>query len=154
MSNFDPKSPSYVPPGATVVNDGSTFTLREANQTAETILAASTLLTASTAVTINNIGCRGGLFILDVTELPASASTTIALKINLVDPVGLRTATLASRAAISTTGQAILMVYPGVSASAGGVAQVLPRTFSTKLSISSAATNKSCILSLSMLRIL
>jgi predicted phage tail protein len=154
MSNFDPRSPSYIPPGGGVVDDGTTYNIIQGNQTAQTILAAGTVLTASTSVAVDNFNCRGGLFTLDITTLPASASNTYALKILTVDPVGGRTVTLATRAAVAVSGVAALLVYPGISASVGGVASVLPRAFNVKVSISSGATNNSATMSLSFMRIL
>lgn len=149
MSNFDPKSPSYVPPGGTLVNDGATFDYAEGNQTAVAVLAAGTVLSASTAVSVGNLGCRGGLFMMDITSFPGSASTTAALKITVVDPIGGRTATLATRAAVSATGQALLMVYPApLSASAGAQVGILPRTFNVKVSVSTGAASGGVTLSL------
>lgn len=151
MSNFDPSSPSHVPQGAILAFDGSTHDVVECNQTATALLATSTSLSASTAIAgISNRGCKGALFLLDVSAVPASGSTTIALKLNIDSP---RTATFAARAAVSAAGIVTFMVYPGISASAGGIASPLPRTFSAKLSLSTGATSKECVLSLSMMRI-
>lgn len=150
MSNFDPRSPDYVPPGATLAYDGASYSTIEGNQTATTLLASSSL-SASTAIAgIANPNCKGALFILDVTALPGSGSTTIALKLQTVLP---RTATFAARAAVSASGAAVFMVYPGISASAGGVASPLPRTFNALISLSTGATSKECVLSLTMMRI-
>lgn len=153
MSNFDPRSPSYVPPGGQLLEAGDAFAYAEGNQTATALLAANTLLAASTAVAVTGNQCKGALFVLAVDAVPASASTTIALKINIIDPVSTRTATFASRAAVSASGVAVLMVYPGVSASAGGQSSPLPKSFSVQLSVSSAAANNTSTLSLSMFRI-
>lgn len=148
MSNFDPTVPDYTPPGAIFQWDGTTYRPYEGNQTIETVLASSSL-SASTAVSVNNFGCRGALFILNVTAVPGSGSTTIALK--------LRTTTtnvvFAARAAVSAAAAVGFMVYPGVSASAGGVSSPLPRNFQALLSLSTGATSKECVLSLSMMRI-
>lgn len=149
MSNFDPRSPSYVPPGVILVDDGTSFNYVEGNQTATAIVASSTI-SASTAVAVNNLGCRGALFVLDVTAIPGSLSTSIALKLNVTSP---RTATFASRATVSASGEVVFMVYPGISASAGGVSCPLPRNFSVQLSLSTGATSKDVTLSLNMLRI-
>ena len=149
MSNFDPNSPSYVPPGAVLQTDGVTFNFSEANQTATTVLASSSL-SASTAVSVQNFGCRGALFILNVTQLPGSASTTVALKLRTTAPAAF---VFAARAAISATGAAGFMCYPGISASVGGVSTPLPRAFEALLSLSTGATSKECVLSLTMMRI-
>jgi hypothetical protein len=150
MSNFDPRSPDYIPPGAVIVTDGSTFSYQEGNQTATTLLAASSL-SATTAISgISNLDCKGALFLLDISAMPASGSTTVALKLMIDSP---RTAVFAARAALSAAGLAMFMVYPGISASAGGVSCPLPRTFSARLSLSTGATSKECVLSLTMMRI-
>lgn len=151
MSQFDPASPGYVPPG-NVVNNGDQFTVREGNQTSQTLLAVGTILSASTAVTVTNFGCRGAIFTLDIASFPGSASTTVALKINVIGP-GARTQTIATRATLSTSGMSVLVVYPGISASAGGVSSPLPKTFSVQLSLSTGATSKEVALSLGMMRI-
>lgn len=148
MSNFDPNSPSYVPPGAVLAFDGKTFDYREANQTAVAILSGT--VSASTATAVQNFSCRGGLFILDITSLPGSASTTVALKLMTTNP---RTATFATLAALSSTGTVMLTVYPGVAESAGMRSAPLPRNFTARLSLSTGATSKEVALSLTMMRI-
>lgn len=151
MSNFDPTSPSYVPPGGVVVQTGDGFSYAEGNQTATTVLAAVSL-SASTAIAgLTNAGCRGALFAVNVTQLPGSASTTIALKI--FTTVGGSNVAFAQRTPISATGVSLFMVYPGISASAGGVASPLPKTFGANLSLSTGATSKEVVLSVTMMRI-
>lgn len=148
MSNFDPRSPSYTPPGAVLATDGTDFNYAEANQSIETLLSSS-VISASTAVSVGNFGCKGALFFLDVTSVPGSGSTTVALKLQVTSP---RTAQFATRAAVSL-GASLFMVYPGISASAGGVSSPLPRRFSALLSLSTGATSKEVQLSLSMMRL-
>lgn len=150
MSTFDPAVPAHVPPGAVLAQQNGRFAFIETNQSATAILAQSSL-SASTAIAgITNNACRGALFLLDVSAVPASGSTTIALKLQTVTP---RTATFAARAAVSAAGIVTFMVYPGISASAGGVATPLPAVFNTLLSMSTGATSKEVVLSLHMMRI-
>lgn len=148
MSNFDPSSPDYLPPGATLAYDGKTFGYREANQTAVAILSGT--ISASTATAVENFFCRGGLFVLNITSLPASASTTVALKLMTTNPA---TATFATLAARSAVGAVMLTVYPGVAESAGMRSAPLPRNFTARLSLSTGATSKEVALSLTMMRI-
>jgi hypothetical protein len=158
MSNFDPRSPSYVPPGGTVELDGSGFNYKECNQTAETILAAGTVLSATTAYTLNNIGCKGAYFFLYVDSLPASGSTTVALKVQIFNAANRRR-TIGALTAISASVDALLLIAPGVGgASVGAVSSAinasLPRTFQVRLSLSTGATSKDVALSLDMMRVL
>lgn len=148
MSNFDPTVPDYVPPGSILAFDGSTYNPLEGNGTATVAFSGS--LSASTAVSILNHGCRGALFVLNVTSLPGSASTTIALKLRTTSPAAF---VFAARAAVSATGAVGFMVYPGISASAGGVSSPLPKRFEALLSISTGATSKECVLSLTHMKI-
>lgn len=155
MSQFDNgKTPAYVPQGAHLIDNGDAFNIQEGNKLATVLLAAGTSLSASTAMSqTNNFNCRGALFALNVASVPGSGSTTIALKVNFVDAVGGGTLNIASRAAVSASGSYVFMVYPGLSASAGGVSSVLPRNFSVQLSLSTGATSKECVLSLTMTKI-
>jgi len=153
MSNFDPSSPSYVPPGGSVLTDGNSFNYEEGNQTAVSLLASSSLSAGTAVVGISNLGCRGAIFLVNVTAIPGSASTTIALKLRASDPNSANKFVFAARGPISATGLAGFMVYPGISASAAGVSSVLPRTFDALLSLSTGATSKEVVLSMSMMRI-
>lgn len=155
MSNFDPSAPDYVPPGAILARDNGSFSFVEGNQTSTALLASSSL-SASTAISgISNPGCKGALFLLDISAMPASGSVGIALKFQINSP---RTAVFANTVQFNSVGIKPVMVYPGVaaggSASLVGVSCALPRTFGVKISLSTGATSKECILSLHMMRIL
>lgn len=150
MSTFDPRTPSHVPPGGALDYDGSAYAVTESNQTPITLFGSVTISATTIASSITNRGARGAIFILDITGIPGSASTTVALKLQTVVP---RTATFASRAAVSSSGTAVFMVYPGISASIGGVSCPLPHSFNALLSVSAGATNKDITLSLTMMRI-
>jgi hypothetical protein len=144
-------SPAYIPPGTMLQFGGDAFAYFEGNQTAQAILAAVTLSANTTVAALNNAGCRGAIFVVNVTALPGSASTTVALKL-FVTAAGI-TADLVSRTPISATGPSVFMVYPGLSASIGGVSCVIPRNFGVRLSLSTGATSKECSLSMTMMRI-
>lgn len=151
MTLRDPSIPDHVPDGAILaqVNAG-TFGFVEQNQSLTAIIA-STTISASTATAVTNPMCKGALFIVDITSFPGSASTSVMLKFQIDTP---RTAVFAARAAqLAITGAYAVMVYPGISASAGGIPCPLPRNFTAKLSLSTGATSKETTLSLSMLRI-
>jgi hypothetical protein len=148
MSQFDPATPSNVPPGGVLAYDGKTFSHHEANQTAVAILNST--ISASTATAVENFGCKGAFFVLNVAGYPGSASTTLALKLMTTDPV---TATFASRAAVSANGAVMFHVYPGISASVGGVSCPLPRNFTARISVSTGATSIGMAISLTMMRI-
>lgn len=150
MSQFDPRSPAHVPAGGALDYDGSAYAVLESNQSPVTLFGSVTISATTVASSITNRGCRGALFILDVTGYPGSASATIALKLQTTVP---RTATFAARAAVSGSGAAVFMVYPGISASEGGVSCPLPHSFNALLSVSAGATSKDITLSLTMMRI-
>lgn len=114
-------------------------------------------LTASATVSIGpltNINARGGVFFLDIASMPGSASTTVALKVKMVDPAAGRQITIGTLAARASTGISALVIYPGIAASAGSaLAQVnlmLPRTFNVVASVSAGATSKDCVFSIGM----
>ncbi|HEX7765414.1 MAG TPA: hypothetical protein VF443_01790 [Nitrospira sp.] len=151
MSQFNPAVPAYVPPEASLQFDGQTFNFYEANQLVQNILASSSLSATTSIASINNPGCRGAMFLMNVTQMPGSASTTLAMKLYLT--AGGITADFAARTPISATGCYVFTVYPGVSASAGGVSSPLPRQFGMRISASYGATSKECVFSISMLRI-
>lgn len=152
MSQFDnSQSPNYVPPGGVMQFNGDGFNYYEGNQTAQDILASSSLSASTSIAGLSNPGCRGAIFVVRVSSLPGSASTTVALKL-FVTAAGV-TADFASRTPISATGASLFMVYPGVSASAGGVSSPLPKTFGARLSLSTGATSKEVVLSMTMMRI-
>lgn len=156
MSQFDNgKSPAYVPPGAILAADNGSFSFIEGNQTATTILASSSLSATTAIAGISNFGCKGALFLLDISAMPASGSVGIALKLQITSP---RTAVFATTVQFNSVGIKPIMAYPGVaaggSASLVGLNVALPRTFGARISLSTGATSKECILSLHMMRIL
>jgi hypothetical protein len=152
MSQFDPSTPGGVPPGSTLQWDGSTFNWTEGNRLVENLQASLTMSAASvTIASINNPGCRGAMFLMNVTQMPGSASTTLAMKLFLT--AGGVTADFAVRTPISAVGCYVFTLYPGISASAGGVSCPLPRQFGMRISASYGATSKETVFSLSMMRI-
>lgn len=135
-----------------VYNESSYETLR--GNTGFQLRAA---LTASANVTIGpitNINASGGYFWLDIASLPGSASTTIALKIQATNPVTGRFITIGGLAARGTSGNAAVVIYPGIAASAGSalaqVNMVLPRNLQVIASLSTGATSKDCVFSIGM----
>lgn len=151
MSNFDPSSPSYVPPGGIVTTDRVGFNIMEGNSTAVQLLVGGTVLSASTAITVNNPSCRGAMFLFDIVSFPASGSTTAVLKIQTVDPGRNTVFTHGAGAARSASGITQLTIYPGVTGSTSAIfSQVLPKNFQAKISLSTGATSKEVSLSLTM----
>jgi hypothetical protein len=152
MSQFDPSIPARVPDGGVVTWDGTQFNFLEGNMLVSNLLASTTMSAASvTVASINNPGCRGAMFLVNVTQMPGSASTTLAMKLFLT--AGGITADFAARTPISATGCFVFTVYPGISASAGGVSCPLPRQFGLRMSASYGATSKETVFSISMMRI-
>lgn len=118
-------------------------------------------LTASATLTLGPYTTRdhtGAIFMLDITQVPGSASTTVALKLQALNPAsGGRPMTVATLAARGTSGVSALVVYPGVTPSAGSaLAQVsfpLPKQYQLIASFSTGATSKDVVFSLGQMNI-
>lgn len=115
-----------------------------------TLRSASTS-SASTAIsyTLNN-PLTGMIVYFNIASFPGSASTTLALKIRATDPVTGTFSTLLNCAARSATGTTMMMIGPGISASALGVAALLPRVLSFLVSQSSGATSADVVFSIGL----
>lgn len=82
-------------------------------------------------VTVNqqNHGGRGVVVVIDVTAISATPSVVFTIQ----GVVGGVTYTLLASPAVTATGQTVLKVYPGLTASANAVASdVLPHTWNVK----------------------
>lgn len=114
------------------------------------ILYADTTSSASVSIPFtNNNGNRLTVY-FNISTLPGSGSTTLALKIRSVNPVTGGFFTLLSGAARSASGTTVMMVGPGISASALGVAANVPRALSFLVSQSSGATSKDVTFSIGL----
>ena len=133
--------------------NGSSYDTLRVNQ-GMSLRAAATASANVTIGPITNINAKGGVFFLDITSLPGSASTTVALKLQMVDPGAGRFITIGTLAQRGTTGVSALVVYPGIAASAGSalaqVSFVLPRTLQLIASLSTGATSKDVVFSIGM----
>lgn len=147
MPKFDPSVPDYIPVGAGLDYNETTFDFRRNN--VSKILKSSATASASVTVTDTNYDARGLIAFFNIATLPGSLSTTIALKIRAVDPVTGGLYTLATQAARSATGITTLVIYPGAaSAVNSSTSMVAPRDLSFLLSMSSAAASKGPVFSL------
>lgn len=147
MSQFDPAVPNGVPPGASLDFNETSFDYRR-NNVAKILRAAATA-SASVTITDTNYDARGLIAFFNIATFPGSASTTVALKIRAVDPATGSFFTLCTQAARSASGVTALLIYPGAaSAPNSSTSMCCPRDLSFLLSMSSAATSKSCVMSL------
>ena len=133
--------------------NGTAFEALKGN-TSQTIMAASSV-SASTAVLVTNTNGRGIIAWMEITSglPPGSASVTIALKVQMVAPVGTnRFKTLATSGPGSASGSFAVAIYPGMSSTAvTGVsfnAGIVPRDLRILASISSAAASFGCVMAL------
>lgn len=128
----------------------SRFEFERSNIT-RTVLSSANRSANATSSLITNPSCRGAMFFLDITSaFPGSGSTTVALVVQARDPVGGRFVTIATGTQQSASGTSLLVVYPGISASANGVAQPLPREFQVIGQMSTGATSKDVTFSIGM----
>lgn len=147
MSTFDPSIPAYVPPGAELDYNETTFDLRRNN--ISKVLRANSTASASVTITDTNYDARGLLVFFNIATLPGSASTTFALKVQAIDPVTSATYLLCGQAARSATGMSTLLIYPGATAAANSATSMsVPRNIQFLISMSSAAASKGATLSL------
>lgn len=127
------------------------------------ILMPSTSLSASTAISVTNFAGRGAIFFMNITSaFPGSSSSTVALKVKIVQPNALLSAvTIAACTPTSVSGVSVLVCYPGAlrsstapSVSTNAALYVmgcpLPANFSVVASFSSGATSKEVVMSLGM----
>ena len=133
--------------------NGTAYETMKGN-TSQVLMAASSV-SASTAVTVTNTNGRGILAWMEITSglPPGSASVTVALKVQMVAPVGTnRFKTLATTGALSASGSYAIAIYPGMSSTAvTGVsfnAGIVPRDIRILASISSGAASFGCVMAL------
>lgn len=153
MSQFDPRVPAGAVPSAPLTYDpvGDAFDLQRSNHNVS--LRAALTASANVTLTTTNVNSRGAIFFFDIASLPGSGSTTLALKVQMVDPVGGRAAIIAAGVARSATGMTTLVVHPEVlsAVSATKVTNfVLPRNVQCYVSQSSGATSKDVVWSIGM----
>lgn len=110
------------------------------------VLSASASASVSYPL-INDFG-HGLIAYFTIHALPASASTTLALKIQSTDPATGAFYTILAGAARSASGMTTMMICPGISASALGISAVVPRNLRFLISASLGATSKDCVFSL------
>jgi len=93
-----------------------------------TVLYASAARTVSpTAVAQSNVSCRGVVVFIDVTAVTASPSVVFTIQGRGDDDEWYD---ILASAAVTATGNTVLRVYPGLTASANAVANdVLPGTW-------------------------
>lgn len=142
--NLNPALPAEAPgPANTTVQvdyNGTTFDLVR-NNLAVTVRADLTA-SASTTISATNFDARGLIAFFNISELPASGSTTLALVIQASDPVTGGNLILATQAARSASGLTTLVLYPGGSSAANSYTSVsVPRNISFLISASTGATN-------------
>lgn len=112
--------------------------------TSGTVRTSSSASATYTGSDLTNYNARGVLVFTNITQLPGSASTTWATKVQAKDPVGGGYIVIASGPARSASGLAALMVYPGISESSGALSKVnsaVPRDFRVLVSLSTGAAN-------------
>jgi len=116
----------------------------------DTVRVSGTASATVTSADITNFNFSGAIFFLDITSLPASGSTTVALAIQAKDPTSGKYATLFTSAQVSAVGTTAVMIYPGLSSSANGTTGILPRTFRIQSNVSAGATSKAAVFSVGM----
>lgn len=155
MGMFDQRIPNDVAGqwGTPLQYNGSTFEHVRANFS-QILRAAATASANVTISAITNFNCRGAIFFLDIASVPGSASTTVALKIQGIDPAAGRAVTIATLAQRGTSGVSAVVVYPGIATSAGSalaqVSMMLPRDIQVIASFSTGATSKDVVFSIGM----
>ena len=140
MSNFRPGTPADVPEGSNLDFNETTFDFARGNTGKQ--LRANATASASVAITDTNYNAKSVIAYFTINTFPGSGSTTLALKIQAVNPDTGGFFTILSGTPRSTTGTTVMMVGPGISASVLGVAAVLPRDLRFLVSQSSGATSK------------
>lgn len=115
----------------------------------QTVFASQQASATITSADITNFNCSGAIFYLDITSVPASGSATVALIIQGKDPTSLKYANIFTSAQVSA-GTTAVMIYPGLSSSANGITNILPRTFRVLAAVSAGATNKNVVFSVGM----
>jgi hypothetical protein len=120
---------------------------------AKSILAAGSYSASQALGNFINYDARGIMIFTNITKLPGSGSTTWATKLKAVDPTVDGTwatgksgtaITVAAAGPKSASGITVLIVYPGVSETAGAMTRinsVLPRNFGIVASLSAGAAN-------------
>lgn len=151
-------TPAPGDPAAPLVVGGLAFTSNDTafepvRSNVERTLRAA--LTASANVTLStiNVNAKGAIFYFDIASFPGSASTTLALKVQGIDPAAGKAFVIAAGVARSASGLTTLVIYPDVlsAVSATKVTNfTLPRTVQCYVSQSSGATSKDVVWSLGM----
>lgn len=111
------------------------------NNAAFAVFASAVRSATVTSADLTNLNNSGAMFFLNVSSVPGSGSTTVALIIQGKDPVSGGYVSLFTSGQVST-GTTAVMFHPGISASANGVAAILPRTFRVLAAVSAGATSK------------
>lgn len=128
--------------------NGSAFETVRSNLE-QSVLSSATRSATVTSADLTNFNASGAIFFLNVSSVPGSGSTNVALVIQGKDPVSGNYATLFTGGTAST-GTVAVMFHPGISASANGVAAILPRTFRVMGAVSAGATSKDIVFSVGM----
>lgn len=113
----------------------------------QSVIVSASASASTTYPLINDFG-RGMIAHFTIHSLPASGSTTLALKIQATDPATGSFFTLLAGAARSASGMTTMMIGPGISASALGVATLVPRSLRLLVSASTGATSKDVVFSI------
>ena len=150
MGNLNQNIPADVAGnwGTDLQYNGSTFETVRANFE-QTVLSSATRSATVTSADLTNFNFAGAVFFLNVTSVPGSGSAMVSLVIQGKDPVSGNYVNLFTGGSAST-GTVTVMYHPGISASANGVAGILPRTFRVLGAVSAGATSKDVVFSVGM----
>ncbi|QGH72709.1 MAG: hypothetical protein [Podoviridae sp. ctQNx1] len=149
-------APAVGDPAAPLITGGLNYQYNDTNwdpvvnNLEQTVLAAGTRSATVTSGDLTNLNNSGAVFFLDITSLPASGSTTVALIIQGKDFTSSRYVTLFTSAQISASGTTAVSFHPGVSSGSNSVPMVLPRTFRVLAAVSAGATSKDVVFSVGM----
>lgn len=94
-----------------------------------TVLESAARTTSQTVEWQGNLSCKGVEVFIDVTAI--SATPSLVLSINNVDPVSGQERVVLQSAAITGTGTTTLRVYPGIAATANVAASDFIAPFGT-----------------------
>ncbi|MBX6361930.1 MAG: hypothetical protein IRZ03_17865 [Acidobacterium ailaaui] len=107
--------------------NGASFDRQRGNVDGLLLIQASGATTTQVSQDQTNYNARGGIFVLDVTNI---GSGSITLVIQGKDPVSGKYYTILSGAAVTTNSTIVYRVYPGLTATANATANdLLPRTW-------------------------
>lgn len=129
---------------ATPYNDSSRFApslgaFAASNPSELVVLASAAQTTTQTQADQDNASARGIVVILNVTV--ASGTGGLTLEIDGKDPGSGTYYALLTGTSVTTTGQKVYRVYPGLTASANATASdVLPKTWRVKITAGDASS--------------